>query len=138
MEWNACVLSLLTRLQFFYRFRLQSPLPIGFMCRNLHFWQRRHTPRQEVVYKELHLKAAPRMCPCSCPAVAASSLRAHMQFLWLVSHRNGLLLKAIPSPPPSSDADKQAACLPFPFIFLKVFLLFFLGKFPCGNEMRLI
>lgn len=130
MEWNACVLALLTRLcstrlQFFYFRTTQYPisLPLGFMCRNLHFWQRRHTPRQEVVYKELHLKAALRMCPCSCPAVAVSSLRAHMQFLWLVSHRNGLLLKASNAPLPLSLISRQLS-FPFLFFFWRCFAFF--------------
>lgn len=126
------VCSLLTRLQFLYRFPLAlglpniqtPPPPRHSSCRNLHFWQRRHTPRQEVVYKELHLKAAPRMFP-----FMSSSRRAHMQFLWLVRHRNGLLLKASHAPPSAPQpADKQAAFLPFPFFYFEGVSLFFLGN----------
>lgn len=62
--------------------------------------------------------------PQNVPLFMSSALRAHMQFLWLVSHRNGLLLKALPPPPPSA-ADKQAAFLPFPFFFWRCFSFFF-------------
>lgn len=75
------------------------------------------------------LKGSPRMFPFMSSNRVDCSLRAHMQFLWLVRHRNGLLLKASHAPPSAPQlADKQAAFLPFPFLFFKGVSLFFLGN----------
>lgn len=137
MEWNACVLSLLTRLDstsILLPISTPISLPFWFHVQKFAFLATTSHATPGSCIQRVALKGSPQ----NVPLFMSSALRAHMQFLWLVSHRNGLLLKAIPSPPPSSAADKQAAFLPFPFIFLKVFLLIFLGKPPCGNEMGLI
>lgn len=130
MEWNACVLaadstSILIRISTCAR-TTQYPIPpppfrgvqkFAFLATTSHA-----TPGSCI--QRVALKGSPRMFP-----FMSSSRRAHMQFLWLVRHRNGLLLKASHAPPSAPQlADKQAAFLPFPFLFFKGVSLFFLGN----------
>lgn len=106
MKWNACVrVCVLTRLQFWFRFRLGFGLlyPLSYPAEIYISGGQSRTPtRQEVVYKELHLKAAPqRMFPFMSSVESDSESESdselscfHAIFMACKGQRNGSQLKA--------------------------------------------
>lgn len=141
MEWNACVLSLLTRL-YSTSILLLSDYPISnlpsswFHVQKFAFLATTSHATPGSCIQRVALKGSPQNVPLFMSSSCGEfPPRAHAIFM-ACKPSKWPSAKSQPRPPPSV-ADKQAAFLSFPFFFLKVFR-FFLGKLPCGNEMRLI